>query len=210
MVTVLGSPTQSRSFGNLAVERTTHILDYLFTSREAAKTYDCVRLMKAKGDETVGQFRHHITETVASIVEQKNPLLAMRASLLSNIHHGSVARLLSAGEFHEHRQDLYDALNRTSDVHWDDDRAAMFRCWSDMENLCLRMLQTDMFEQTSRDDWWNIYTKCVEGLSRNLFRSIIAHDGDNGSSIHSILVQAYQNSLVKLEAELFPQPIRQA
>jgi len=147
---------KKNAFAKTALLETNKWLSYLLTSDEACKEYRCIRIIKERGKESVQEYREHIIKKVSTIVQSENPITAMCKELIANVKSECVNRLVWTEEFHSHRHLIYDALNKNVvdiDDYFTDETTAFAMFWCEAESLCLRYLQTKMFDDTSEVDW---------------------------------------------------------
>ena len=192
-----------RLFASNALFEMNSILHMLFTSDEAEQEYPCIRVLKKKGEDTVHEFRKHIIPTVLNIVQSENPLIAMRKELISSARNEIRERLLFTEEFHHRRQLIYDEVNKKDpESGWSDEIAAPAARWYEAECICLRLLQSILFEEASGDDWWTAYVKLCEMNYQNLYRCILAKADGDEHSIYPVMLRAGGDALKDYERKI--------
>ena len=194
-----------RAFGSKAIIRVHLILDSLLNSPEAYKKYECVRFIKDKGEEQIQEFRKYINQEVLDIVQSNDPFKTMRIKLISTIKLNLTSRLLFSEEFYKDRQIIYDRLNNYIDdveLNSSDNLEASSALWTDLESICLRRLQGEMFEKISNDDWWSAYVKAYEQFILSLYRNIVAHFRGEQPTIEFPVTKELEKQLHSYEQKL--------
>ena len=188
-------------FAKTAIEHTAHDIERVFGSEETCNEFMGARFIRKKGPDVISEFREYMIEKVQQIVTSTNPFVAMRKALVSSLESYILNSAFFWDEFRDQREEIYRQLNATGKPFSDESAASAM--WADSEGLFLRLLQTSMFEDVSKDDWWAKYSPLYEEHVRSLFRAALAQAEGRVGSIHALMVKVSKETAERFKNKLF-------
>jgi len=209
MFKYLKARLRKRAWGSNVMLQAGKILSELLDSQKAEDEIRGIRGIKKWGDEKVQEFWEHAIKMVLEIVQDPNPVVAMRRKLIQNIRMEGLYRNLWTEEFYEHREAVYESWrelaqkDRSFELPVTDEETATWAIWLDAESAFLRCVQMEVFKEDFESDWWTPYVKMYDQHVQMLYRYVAAKkDGKDPGAVNDVLIKLSTDALKDCESNL--------